>query len=164
MPPLAGRSPLCPYHFIVQLDASGQYRVNDGCESPANMQPHAWFVLPPTMEYYYKQRNHDYKLLPPMKPGCTDASSGRQMEIIYPQPGMKIYVPLEIDGSKGKTIFTATHKNSNAKIFWSLDDQFVGSTERYHQMALSPSAGTHLLTLTDDKGNSISRTFQIIEK
>ncbi len=164
MAPLAGRSPLCPYHTIVQLDASGQYRVNDGCESPANMRQQAWFVLPPTMEFYYKQRNHDYKLLPPMKPGCTDASPGRQMEIIYPQAGMKIYVPVEIDGSKGKTIFTATHKNSQAKIFWSLDDQFVGSTERYHQLALSPAPGMHVLTLTDDKGNSISRSFQIIEK
>ncbi len=164
MPPLAGRSPLCPYHIIVQLDASGQYRVNDGCESPANMQQRAWFVLPPTMEFYYKQRNHDYKLLPAMKPGCNDVASGRQMEIIYPQAGMKIYVPVEMDGTKGKTIFTATHKNSKAKIFWSVDDQFAGSTERYHQLALSPAPGVHLLTLTDDKGNSVSRSFEIIQK
>ncbi len=164
MPALAGRSPLCPYHIMVQLDASGQYRVNDGCESPAKMLQQAWFVLPPTMEYYYKQRNHDYKLLPAMRPGCNDLVTGRQMEIIYPQTGIKIYVPVEMDGSKGKTIFTATHKNSNAKIFWSLDDQFAGSTERYHQLALSPAPGMHLLTLTDDKGNSVSRSFQIIEK
>ncbi len=164
MPPLAGRSPLCPYHIIVQLDESGQYRVNDGCESPGRMLQQAWFVLPPTMEFYYKQRNHDYKLLPAMKPGCNDVASGRQMEIIYPQAGMKIYVPLEMDGTKGKTIFTATHKNSNAKIFWSVDDKFAGSTERYHQLALSPAPGTHSLTLTDDKGNSVSRSFEIIQK
>lgn len=164
MPAMAGRSPLCPYHSIVQLDASRQYRVNDGCESPANMLQQAWFVLPPTMEFYYKQRNHDYKLLPPMKQGCTDFAAGRQMEIVYPAAGMKIYVPVEIDGTKGKSIFTATHKNSNAKIFWSLDDQFAGSTEKYHQLALSPPSGPHVLTLTDDKGNSVSRSFQIIEK
>ena len=164
MPPLAGRSPLCPYHIIVQLDASGQYRVNDGCESPGKMLQQAWFVLPPTMEFYYKQRNHDYKLLPAMKPGCNDVATGRQMEIMYPQAGMKIYVPVEIDGSKGKTIFSATHKNSSAKIFWSVNDQFAGSTERYHQLALSPAPGLHLLTLTDDKGNSISRSFEIIQK
>ena len=99
-----------------------------------------------------------------MKPGCNDVATGRQMEIIYPQAGMKIYVPVEIDGSKGKTIFSATHKNSSAKIFWSVNDQFAGSTERYHQLALSPAPGLHLLTLTDDKGNSISRSFEIIQK
>ena len=164
LPPLAGRTPLCPYHTIINLDRSGQYRVNDGCESPSNMQQQAWFILPPTMEFYYKQRNHDYKPLPPMKPGCTDLSSSKMMEIIYPQPDMKIYVPLEIDGQKGKTIFSATHKNNTAKIFWSIDDQFVGTTERYHQLALSPTKGKHLLTLTDEKGNSISRSFEIIEK
>ena len=164
LPPLAGRSPLCPYHSIIHLDAAGLYRVNDGCESPANMQQQAWFILPPTMEYYYKQSNHDYKLLPPFKAGCTDGSDTKQIELIYPQPGMKIYVPLEMNGQKGNAIFSATHKNSNAKIFWSIDDQFVGTTERYHQLALSPAHGIHLLTLTDDKGNSITRRFEIIEK
>lgn len=164
LPPLAGRSPLCPYHSIIHLDASGEYRVNDGCESPANMQQQAWFILPPTMEYYYKQHNHDYKILPPFKAGCLDALGTKMIEVIYPQPGMKIYVPLEMNGQKGKTIFSATHKNNTAKIFWSIDDQFVGTTERYHQLALSPAPGIHLLTLTDDKGNSISRSFEIIEK
>lgn len=164
MPPLAGRSPLCPYHTVINLDASGQFRVNDGCELPANMQQQAWFILPPTMEFYYKQHNHDYKLLPPMKPGCTDAAITKMIEIIYPQPQIKIYVPVEIDGQKGKTIFSATHKNSTAKIFWSIDDAYVGTTEHYHQLALSPAAGKHILTLTDDKGNSVSRLFEIIEK
>jgi penicillin-binding protein 1C len=164
LPPLAGRSPLCPYHSIINLDPTGLYRVNDGCESPGNMRREAWFILPPTMEFYYKQKNYDYKLLPPFKPGCTDASPVKMIEIIYPQPEMKIYVPLEINGQRGKTIFTATHKNNNAKIFWSIDDAFVGTTERYHQLGISPAPGRHLLTLTDDKGNSISRSFEIIEK
>ena len=164
MPPLAGRSPVCPYHTIINLDAGGQYRVNDGCELPVNMQQQAWFILPPTMEFYYRQRNHDYKILPPVKPGCTDAAITKMIEIIYPQPQIKIYVPVEINGLKGKTIFSATHKNSQAKIFWSIDDAFVGTTENYHQLALSPAAGKHILSLTDDKGNSVSRHFEIIEK
>jgi penicillin-binding protein 1C len=164
MPPLAGRSPQCPYHSIINLDASGKFRVNDGCESPAKMQQQAWFILPPAMEYYYRQHNHDYKILPPVRPGCIDASITKMIEIIYPQPGTKIYIPLEIDGQKGKTIFSAAHKNNSAKIFWSLDDQFVGTTERYHELALNPAAGKHILTLTDDKGNSVSRAFEIIDK
>lgn len=164
MPPQAGRAALCPYHSIVHLDASGMYRVNAGCESPAAMQHVAWFVLPPTMEFYYKQRNHDYKPMPPFKPGCNDDAS-RPLEIIYPsQPGIKIYVPLEIDGSRGKTVFSATHRDANAKIFWSVDNNFVGTTERYHQLALSPAAGRHTLTITDEKGNSLSRSFEIIDK
>lgn len=164
MPPLAGRAALCPYHTIVQLDATGTYRVNESCVTPSAMQQKSWFVLPPTMEFYYRQRHHDYKILPSLQSGCADASMSNMIEIVYPQPNISIYVPLEIDGQRGKTIFTAAHKNSNATIFWSVDDAFIGSTERYHQLAISPAAGKHLLTLTDDKGNSISRTFEVIEK
>ncbi|CAN5861886.1 penicillin-binding protein 1C [soil metagenome] len=164
MPPNAGRSPLCPYHKIVHLDATGNFQVNENCESPANMVHKSWFILPPAMEYYYKQHNHDYKLLPAFKEGCMAAESSRQMEIIYPELNAKIYVPLEINGERGKTVFTATHRNRKAKIFWSLDDNFIGTTENIHQVALNPAPGKHLITLTDDQGISISRNFEIIGK
>ncbi len=164
MPPLAGRSPQCPYHTMLHLDASGTYRVHDGCESPATMISKSWFVLPASMEFYYRQRNHDYKPLPAFKAGCGESLEAKMIDIIYPQAGIKIYVPVEINGEKGKTVFSATHKRTNARIFWSLDEAYAGSTERYHQLALSPSPGRHMLTLTDDKGNSISRSFEILEK
>jgi penicillin-binding protein 1C len=116
------------------------------------------------MEYYYRQRNHDYKILPPFKAGCISAENTKQMELIYPQPEAKIYVPVEINGEKGKTIFSAAHRNHKAKIFWSLDDSFIITTETTHQIAISPSPGKHIITLTDDQGNSISRGFEIIDK
>lgn len=164
MPPEAGRSPLCPYHKIIHLDPTASYQVNEQCELPSKMIHESWFVLPATMEYYYRQKNHDYKILPPFKEGCVSAENLRQMEIIYPQPDARIYVPLEINGEKGKTIFSATHRNPNTKIFWSLDDHFITTTQTIHQVALSPAAGKHVLTLTDDQGNRISRNFEIIEK
>ena len=71
MVPKSGYSaPLCMYHKLVHLDAGGVYRVNENCESPSNMIHKSWFVLTPAMEWYYKQKNHDYKPLPPFKPGC----------------------------------------------------------------------------------------------
>ena len=164
MPPNAIKSPLCPYHKIIQLDAPGNFRVNQNCEMPANMIHQSWFILPPSMEYYYKQRNHDYKTLPAFKTGCVAEEGIKQMELIYPGPGAKIYVPLEINGEKGRTIFSATHGEQHAKIFWSLDNTFITSTETTHQVAISPDAGRHIITLTDNTGNSISRSFEIIDK
>ncbi|MEO6489975.1 MAG: penicillin-binding protein 1C, partial [Ferruginibacter sp.] len=164
MPPNAGRSPLCPYHKIIHLDPKGDFQVTEDCENPVNMIHKSWFILPPTMEYYYKQHNHDYISLPPFMGNCNGSASGRQMEIIYPQVDAKIYVPLEINGERGRSIFSATHKQKNVKIFWSLDDTFIQSTQGIHQIGISPSTGKHLLTLTDEKGISVSRSFQIIEK
>jgi penicillin-binding protein 1C len=164
MPPNALRSPLCPYHKIIQLDATGLYQVNESCEVPANMQHRSWFVLPPSMEFYYKQRNADYKILPVFKQGCKVAETLKQMELIYPQNDIKIFVPKEMNGEKGKTIFSAAHRNNDAKIFWTLDNTFAGTTQHYHQLALSPSKGLHIITITDELGNSITRKFEILDE
>ena len=164
MPPNSGRSALCPFHKIIHLDATGNFQVNEACENTSNMIHKSWFILPPTMEYYYKQHNHDYRTIPAFKPGCIVSETGKQMELIYPQPDAKIYVPIEINGQKGKTIFKATHRNNKAKIFWSLDDNFITTTESIHQIALSPAAGKHVITLTDEQGVSMSKSFEIMEK
>ena len=165
MVPKSGyRAPLCTYHKMIHLDAGGTYRVNENCESPANMIHKSWFVLTPAMEWYYKQKNHDYKIMPPFRPGCEFAVGGKQMELIYPQQDAKIYVPLEIDGKRGKTIFTAAHRKPGSKIFWHLDDEYIGTTTNFHQMAFSPLAGKHLLTIVDENGERISGQFEILEK
>ncbi|MEP6712023.1 MAG: penicillin-binding protein 1C [Ferruginibacter sp.] len=164
MPQNGTKAPLCIYHKIIHLDATGTYRVTEQCESPSGMLHKSWFILSPAMEYYYKQKNADYKILPSFKPGCDYAETGKVMEIIYPQPEAKIYVPLEISGEKGKTIFTAAHRKTGMKIFWSLDDEFIGTTQNFHQLALNPLPGKHIITLVDENGISVSRQFEILEK
>jgi len=164
MPPNALKATLCAYHKIIHLDATGSFRVTEACESPSAMQHKSWFILSPAMEFYYKQRNIDYIPLPPFKPGCAFTETGKLIEIIYPQPGAKIYVPLEINGQRGSTVFTAAHRRAGAKIFWSLDDEFVGTTQNFHQLGLNPSPGKHIITLVDENGISVSREFEILEK
>ncbi len=164
MPPNALRSPLCPYHKVIHLDPIENLQVDESCCNPASMRHIPWFILPPTMEYYYKQKNYDYKMLPAFKAGCDASNGSGKMELIYPQPGAKIYVPLEMNGEKGRTIFTAAHRNPSAKIFWTLDDQFLTTTEQKHQVAVSPPAGLHTITLTDEEGHSIARQFEILNK
>ncbi len=164
MPPNGERVPLCAYHKMINLDATGTYRVTEQCESPSAMQHKSWFILSPAMEYYYRQRNADYKPLPAFKAGCIFQETGKPIELIYPQEGAKIYVPLELSGEKGKTVFTAAHRRAGAKIFWSLDDAFAGTTQNFHQLALDPSVGKHIITLVDESGISVSRQFEILEK
>ena len=155
------RSPLCSYHKMIHLDASQTYRVNDQCASPAAMVHKSWFVLPPAMEWYYKQKNHDYIPLPAFKPGCS-GDDGKVMELLYPSAEAKIYVPLEINGTRGKTVFSAAHRKPGIKIFWSLDDEYVATTSSFHQVALSPAIGKHIITLVDQNGESVSRQFEIL--
>jgi penicillin-binding protein 1C len=159
----AKNAPICPYCKRINLDKTGTYRVTDNCVSPAEMVHTSWFVLPPTIEYYYQQKHPDYKSLPNFKPGCnTDIA--KALDIIYPEEGAKIYVPIEASGIKGNTIFTATHRNKGSQLFWHLDDAFVGTTQQFHQLSLNPKPGPHLITIIDEQGNSVSRNFEILQK
>lgn len=159
----AVNAPLCPYHRIIHLDKTGRYRVTASCVSPSDMQHVSWFVLPPSIEYYYRQQHTDYKILPPFMAGC-EAENGKVLDIIYPEEDAKIYVPLEVSGKRGNTIFTATHRNNDIKLYWHIDNQFVATTEHFHQVAVNPAPGRHILTVIDENGESITRKFEIQTK
>jgi penicillin-binding protein 1C len=159
----ASNASTCPYCRSIHLDRSGVYRVNESCESPAAMQHRSWFVLPPVIEYYYRAQHPDYYLLPSYKAGCS-IESGKVLDLIYPEENAKIYVPLEISGEKGRTVFKATHRNNAEKIFWHLDDVFIATTDQFHQLSLDPTPGKHRITIIDKEGNSVSREFEVIGK
>lgn len=151
----------CPYCRQIHLDKSNSFRVNETCENPSEMNHASWFVLPPTIEYYYKQKHADYKELPPFKQGCiVDAS--KILDIIYPQNEAQIIIPIELNGEKGKTVFTATHKIGNAKLYWHLDNDFIGTTQYNHQLAINPSIGKHIITIVDEDGNSVVKVFEVM--
>ena len=121
----------------------------------------SWFVLPPAQEWYYKSKNSSYRELPPLRPDCT-TSGLRSMELIYPRQFHKIYVPLELDGTRGKTVFEVAHRNPNTTIHWHLDNNYIGSTKRLHQMGLMPSPGEHIHTVVDEKGETLVQRFEVI--
>jgi penicillin-binding protein 1C len=158
------KAPVCPYHQLVHLSADEKWQVTGNCVPPDEIINKKWFVLPPSMEYYYKAKNYEYHVLPPFRPDCIQPEGGKPMEIIYPKDGAKIYVPLEADGSRGRVIFNAAHRQAGIKIFWHLDDQYVGETIDFHQIALNPSPGKHQLTLVDGNGNTIHIGFEVLSK
>jgi penicillin-binding protein 1C len=163
--PTAGeKTVICPFHKRVHLDHSGTYRVTDQCEQVNNMQHLNWFILPPAMEYYYKIKNSDYRSLPPYRTGCDIENNMGTMELIYPKNGASIYIPLEIDGTRGKIVLNAAHRNTNAKIYWHIDNEYVATTSHYHQLAVNPSPGKHTLTLVDENGERLVQFFTILEK
>lgn len=159
--PNAVRSPLCTYHKIIHLDRTKTFRANENCESPSFIQNVSWFVLPPAMEFYYRLKNPSYKELPPFKAGCRDADL-KSIDLIYPTPEARIYVPFEISGNKGNVIFKAVHRKSNAKLFWTLDNNYLGETLGIHQISINPSSGRHTLVVVDENGESIRRGFTIV--
>ena len=154
----------CPYHKLVHLDESGQYRVSSNCYPVSKMMHRAWFVVSPAQEYFLKQHRPEHKSLPPYLQGCENELSHNQMDIIYPRDGFKIYVPVDQSGEKSRCILKATHKNAGAVLFWHLDGEYIGSTQNFHQLSLMPKEGKHLLEITDDQGEAQECNFTVLSK
>lgn len=162
MPTTCLNSAACPYHQIIHLTKDNKYRVDSDCESVYNMKNVAWFVLPPLVEKYYKFNHPNYKVLPDFKPECLSKISDKSIAVLYPKPNSKIYVPVEIDGNVGRTVFEATHRNSNTKVYWHLDDNYLTETKEIHQLALNPTVGLHRLMLIDENGLVVTMKFEVV--
>jgi penicillin-binding protein 1C len=127
------------------------------------MHEKSWFILPPAQAWYYKRYNANYTEPPDYLAGCIPTAS-ETMEMIYPKKFTKVFVPIEIDGQLGKVIFEAAHRNPRSKVFWYLDDAYVGETREIHQMGLFPMAGPHIISLVDDQGRELSVAFEAVNK
>lgn len=164
LPVMGLKSAVCPYHQTVYTNAERTFRVTADCMPVTDMVNNKWFILPPAMAYYYKTRHTNYHELPPYAPGCALVDRDRVMEMIYPKNNAKIYIPLEIDGQRGKVIFSAAHLRQDSRIYWHLNETFVGETTNFHQMGLTIPAGIHTITLVDGNGAKLTQRFEILAK
>jgi penicillin-binding protein 1C len=149
----------CPYCQSIKIvqKYSGQ---NKNINILDAVKVEKWFVLPPAMEFYFRKYNPSYLSVP------VNSISGKGeqqvMEFIYPGSNDKIYIPRTVDGKRGNVVFEVAHREASVKIFWHLDNQYIGTTSYIHQKELSPSIGQHLITLTDEQGNTLKRLFTIL--
>lgn len=153
----------CPYHQVISLDDSERWQVNSTCYPVHKMHQRSWFILPPAQAWYYKKTNSDYTSPPDFMSACINDRL-RSMEMIYPRHATKVYVPKEIDGQAGRVVFEAAHQNPDSKIYWHLDEEFVGVTKYEHKLGLYPETGSHLLSLLDEKGRELKLQFEVLNE
>ncbi|MBN1961848.1 MAG: penicillin-binding protein 1C [Deltaproteobacteria bacterium] len=155
---------VCSYCQTVHLDEKKKYRVHGNCEIVYKIQKVERFVLPPVMEWFYRMYHADYVPLPPWRSDCKKIGikSTKSLSIIYPRQDSVIYIPLEIDGNRGRAVFEATHREIDAKLYWHIDNHYLGSTKDIHQIEVLTSSGEHRLTIIDEDGESVERRFTVL--
>jgi penicillin-binding protein 1C len=155
---------LSPHNIRVHLDTTNR-RVDSACESPGNMRHASWFVLPPAEEYYYRRAHAAYRPLPALRADCGggDRLGGRAaLAVLYPDANARVLIPRELDGARGRTVFEAVHRRREARIYWHIDDRYLGETHTFHQQSLDIDPGEHILTLVDDRGERVARRFSVL--
>lgn len=152
---------VCSYHIRVNVSEDLQYRVYEDCAGERGIVQTSWFVLPASWEWFYKEHHPSYRSLPPFSPECQSADNTKMMEFIYPTANAVVSIPKQLDGRNGRIVFELAHRDPRSKVFWHLDETYVGETQNFHKQELSPSAGNHRLTVVDENGNSLSINFSV---
>jgi penicillin-binding protein 1C len=152
----------CPYCVTITVNTAGnRIFLEDASSEPVRQESR--FVLPPAEEWYYRRWNLDYRPLPAaVQTSAVPAAGETVLALFNPQPGAQIYVPRELDGSEGRIVFAAAHRDSGSRIYWHLDGAYLGSTSVFHEMEARPGPGLHTLILVDEEGNTLSRRFEAL--
>lgn len=152
---------VCTYHDKINVSEDFRYRVFENCAGQRGIVQTSWFVLPASWELFYREHHPTYKALPPYSPECIAEDQSKLMEFIYPYSGAVVSIPKQLDGSPGRLVFELAHRNPQAKVFWHLDETYMGETQNFHKKELSPVKGEHRLTVVDEAGNSTSIRFTV---
>ena len=156
------KSDVCPYHQQIHLSKDGKYQVNTSCENIDDMIHENYFVLSPIQEWYYKQKHVSYKVVPPYRADCISDDEHR-MEFVYPREFHQIFLPRNHQGQSNDLILKATHKDPEAVLHWHLNNRYLGSTTKTHQMAVLPKEGKYTITIIDHLGETISKRIDILK-
>jgi penicillin-binding protein 1C len=156
-------------NVTVHLDAPGRWRVHSGCEDVNRMQHRNWFILPAGQEHYYRRAYADYLPLPDYRSDCREMAAALEgekspIELLYPNAGTRLYIPVDLAGRKGRTVFEAVHREPDATLFWHLNNTYIGSTRTIHQQALDIEPGRYQIVVVDQKGNRLVRAFEVLGK
>ncbi len=85
------------------------------------------------------------------------------MEMIYPKNGSKIFLQINLDGTKNEIVFKIAHTKSDELFYWHLDGNFMWTTKGTHNRVMFTGVGSHKLTIIDTDGNEIIIEFEIID-
>jgi penicillin-binding protein 1C len=154
----------CPFHQSIFVTLDEKYRVCSRCWQPGQYKRIRRLVYPPDVSQYLREAGVILSSLPPHRPDCPGQDETRPLQIIYPVPRAKIWLPRDFDGNLQKVTLRAAHRSQDRSIYWYLDDVYRGATRDSHKLAVTFKEGWHRLTVVDEDGNRLSRRFYIAVK
>ena len=78
--------------------------------------------------------------------------------------GTRVFIPRDFGGKPGRVVLEAVHRSVKARIYWYVDEQFLGVTHSIHQQEVWLKEGRHTLTLMDEEGHILQQVFRVVGK
>ena len=144
----------CDEHHHIFVDSKG-LRSTPSCTTEPLVSQSVWV---PSMEF---QRWSKLPVsLPPLADNCSgQATLNSGLQIDSPKPNHRIL--LLDDGSEQSIPLEAIHNDPHAKLYWYMDNEFIGSSEGDTKIWWTPTEGAHTIAAEDAHGNSDLITVQV---
>lgn len=153
------RSPVCPYHRQVYMDAEGRGRVEAPCYPLPQARAISELHLPALQDYYARKRTALPAVLP-WRSGCGPQVP-TQIQIQTPGPGQLLTLAPAEDGLQPTLVLTATCSQPQATLHWHLDGRALGSTNGTSRQSMSArlAPGEHHLVVVAADGAAAESRF-----
>ncbi len=158
----ASRTSSCQFHETFLTDSTADFRYHMDCAPKGVVQSNR-FVLPALQGWYYKKKHPDYRGLPDLHPSCQSRGQESKFAVIYPKNGSQIVDVRDLNGDQNEIVFEAAHQDASSKLFWHIDDRYLGMTEDLHKINYKPRHGEHQLIVLDEKGYRKSISFSVLD-
>lgn len=154
-----GMKPLsaCNYHEFRYFSEDGLYQSCSQCWHLMGTQKDVITLYPPDVAYYLRQKGALIETVPPHYPHCPSIKVDKSLKIIYPNLDAKLFLPRDFDGKTQPVICKVGYVGSGKRLFWYLDDLFLGETTEDHTMGVIFNLGWNRLTIIDESGASDSQ-------
>jgi penicillin-binding protein 1C len=60
-------------------------------------------------------------------------------------------------------VLEVAHREPEKRLFWHLNESFLGETQLLHQKALDVMPGRYTVTVVDQEGRRIARSFEVLK-
>ncbi len=153
---------VCPYHKKIHTTSDENSSVCSLCWGKSKHKETCCLVYPSDVVQFMRERGQVITDIPSHKAECpAQTEETLPMEIIYPQKWSRLWLPRDFDGSLQRVTLRAAHREKDRKIFWYLDDQYLGKTKDKHTKSIQLAKGWHSLEVVDEIGNRDKRTFHV---
>lgn len=150
----------CTYHQPFQVTLDGKNTVCSRCWKDHPHETKVFLVYPPQVKKYQNRRGYATENIPPHLPQCPTKAKN-SLSIVYPENGSLILLPRDLNGKLQKLSPQISVNSEETKIFWYLDDKYLGVSNGRENLPLSPDSGEHTLSIIDESGNEANSTFGI---
>jgi penicillin-binding protein 1C len=151
--------PVCPFHRRLQLTLDGRFEVCSACWTPNRHKESDRLVLPVDVVQFLRENGTAVPDAPRHLPSCPAHVAEERIALLYPQNRARLWIPRDLGGMFEKVTFRAAHLDRDVRVFWYLDDKYMGQTRNRHVRTCALAGGPHRLDVIDEYGNRASAEF-----